>query len=176
MEKQSVALPLVLKKVGNMKNWSLNLTRPSPKWKPMEHLIRSSRNGQVKANHQGTVPFQKPLLLLVKKRPLKNQNTVSQVILPLHHSFSRMGKISIQESIWTWSRPLPRTKDLSLKLITLDLTLRSVMSNLVMRKEWSQEWPWPMLGKKHLIFLNHIILLTLFLQSKRIARLILTMT
>ena len=63
--------------------------------------MRLSRNGQVKANHQVTVPFQKQLLLLVKKQLLKNQNIAFQVILPLHHLSSKMEKTNTQESIWT---------------------------------------------------------------------------
>ena len=63
--------------------------------------MRSSRNGQVKANHQVTVLFQKQLLLLVKKQLLKSQNIAFQVILPLHHLSSKMGKTNTQESIWT---------------------------------------------------------------------------
>ena len=50
-----------VKKVEIMKSWSLNLTRPSLKWKLMEHLMRSSRNGPVKANQLLTVLFQQQL-------------------------------------------------------------------------------------------------------------------
>ena len=63
--------------------------------------MRLSRNGPVKANQLLTVLFQKQLLLLVKKQPLKNQNIAFQVILPLHHLSSKMEKTNTQGSIWT---------------------------------------------------------------------------
>ena len=63
--------------------------------------MRSSRNEPVKANQLLTVLFQQQLLLLVKKQLLKNQNIAFQVILPLHHLSSKMGKTNTQESIWT---------------------------------------------------------------------------
>ena len=102
----------------------------------------------------------------VKKLLQSNQNTLSQVILHLHHLFSKTQATSTLVLIWTWSRLLPKTKVSRLKSPTQVLTLLLTRFNLVKLMVWLLVCLLQMLVKKPLISLILTIQLILFLELR----------